>query len=118
MKASDVIGKYLIAQVDVPVYDFVGGPQVGVVKKGLVIGPVYSWIQRNGKVYWMFDYSIPGKVPGAYYAEQKSFFWKISTTPTGGSGIAPNLTTIETPSLLPKWALPVGIGALALFLFK
>ena len=116
MTANDVIGKYLIAQVDVPLYAFVGGPQVGVVKKGLVVGPVYSWIQRNGKIYWMFDYSIPGKVPGAYYAEQKSFYWKISTTAAASGSTA--LPSVTAPSLVPKWVLPVGIGALALFLFK
>jgi hypothetical protein len=115
MKASDVIGKYLIAEVDVPIYAFPGGSQIGVVKKGLVAGPVFSWIEKNGKLYWAFDYTIPGQAPGSYYAEHRPSYWKLSTTAAGGAGLP---TNIETPSLLPKWALPVGIGALALFLFK
>jgi hypothetical protein len=28
----------------------------------------------------MFDYTIPGQAPGAYYAEHRPEFWKLSTT--------------------------------------
>ena len=68
MTAADVIGKYLIAEMDVPVLATPGGAPIGLVQKGIVVGPVYSWIETNGKLYWMFDYTIPGKAPGAYYA--------------------------------------------------
>jgi hypothetical protein len=115
MTAADVIGKYLIAERDVPVVSFPGAPPIGIVQKGLVVGPVYSWIEKGGKLYWAFDYTIPGQAPGAYYAEHKPEFWKLSTTGAGGSA---NVTITPSVSVIPKWALPVGIGALALFLFK
>ena len=114
MTANDVINKFLIAQQDRPIFAFPGGSQIGVVKKGLVVGPVYSWIEKNNKLYWQFDYTIPGNAPGSYYAEHRPEFWKLSTTGSGGGAI--NLP--GTTSLIPKWALPVALGALALFLFK
>jgi hypothetical protein len=114
MTANDVIGKYLIAERDVPIFAFLGGSQIGMVNKGLVVGPVYSWIERNNKLYWQFDYTIPGNAPGAYYAEHRPEFWKLSTAGSGGGAI----TLPSTSSLIPKWALPVALGALALFLFK
>jgi len=114
MTAADVIGKYLIAEVDVPIFAFPGGSQIGVVKKGLIAGPVFSWVEKSGKLYWAFDYTIPGQAPGSYYAEHRPSYWKLSAT-GAPSGIPTNIT----PSgLIPKWALPVGLGALALFLFK
>jgi hypothetical protein len=62
MTAADVIGKYLIAEKDVPIVSFPGSSPIGVVQKGLVVGPVYSWIEKGGKLYWAFDYTIPGKL--------------------------------------------------------
>ena len=114
MTANDVICKYLIAERDVPIFAFAGGSQIGMVNKGLVVGPVYSWIERNNKLYWQFDYTIPGNAPGAYYAEHRPEFWKLSTAGYGGGAI----TLPSTSSLIPKWALPVALGALALFLLK
>jgi len=114
MTAADVIGKYLIAEVDVPIFAFPGGSQIGVVKKGLIAGPVFSWVEKSGKLYWAFDYTIPGQAPGSYYAEHRPSYWKLSAT-----GAPSGVPTSITPSgLIPKWALPVGLGALALFLFK
>ena len=46
MTANDVINKFLIAKQDRPIFAFPGGSQIGVVKKGLVVGPVYSWIKK------------------------------------------------------------------------
>ena len=40
MTANDVIGKYLIAEQNVPLFAFPGGSQIGVVSNGLVVGPV------------------------------------------------------------------------------
>lgn len=117
MTADDVIGKYLIAEVDVPIFAFPGGSQIGVVKKGLIAGPVFSWVKRGSKLYWSFDYTIPGQTPKSYYAEQRPSYWKLSTIGATGAPIA--IPANITPSgLIPKWALPVGLGALALFLFK
>lgn len=113
MTAADVIGKYLIAEMDVPVLATPGGAPIGLVQKGIVVGPVYSWIETNGKLYWMFDYTIPGKAPGAYYAEHKPQYWKLSATGAGGNS---NVTI--APGGLPKWAVPAGLGVLALLLLK
>ena len=114
MTANDVIGKYLIAERDVPIFAFPGGSQIGAVNTGLVVGPVYSWIEKNNKLYWMFDYTIPGNAPGSYYAEHRPEFWKLSTAGSGNGAI----TLPGSTSLIPKWALPVALGALALFLLK
>jgi len=114
MDANDIIGKYLIAQVDVPVYTSLSVAPTGVIKKGNVVGPVYSWVERNGKLYWMFDYSIPGLTPGAWYAEHKSSWWKLSTA--GGSGTPVTIT--PTTGIFQKKNLPLyyaGIGLVALY---
>jgi hypothetical protein len=50
MTAADVIGKYLIAEKDVPIVSFPGSSPIGVVQKGLVVGPVYSWIEKGNKI--------------------------------------------------------------------
>jgi hypothetical protein len=113
MTAADVIGKYLIAELEVPVSATPGGTPVGVVQKGIVVGPVYSWVEKNGRLYWMFDYTIPGQSPGAYYAEHRPQFWKLSATGAGGNS---NVTI--TPGGLPKWAVPAGLAVLALVLLK
>jgi hypothetical protein len=113
MTAADVIGKYLIAEKDVPIVSFPGSSPIGVVQKGLVVGPVYSWIEKNGKLYWLFDYTIPGQAPGAFYAEHRPEFWKLSTTGAGGTA---NVTI--TPGGIPKWAVPAGLAVLALVLLK
>jgi hypothetical protein len=62
MTAADVIGKYLIAEKDVPIVSFPGSSPIGVVQKGLVVGPVYSWIEKGGKLYWRLITRSLGKL--------------------------------------------------------
>ena len=112
MTAADVIGKILIAEKDVPVSFLPGGVPIGVVQKGLVVGPVYSWIQKNGKLYWVFDYTIPGQAPGAYYAEHRPEFWKLST-----AGTAPGTINVTKPAV-PTWAIWAGAAVLGIALLK
>jgi hypothetical protein len=114
MTAADVIGKYLIAEKDVPIVSFPGSSHIGVVQKGLVVGPVYSWIEKNNKLYWVFDYTIPGQAPGSYYAEHRPEFWKLSATGQGGSS-----STSITPAIkIPAWAYIAGAGVLAVLLLR
>lgn len=115
MTAADVIGKYLIAEKDVPIVSFPGSAPIGVVQKGLVVGPVYSWIEKGGKLYWAFDYTIPGKAPGAYYAEHRPEFWKLSSTGAGGAQVT---TTIQPSVSVPNWIWIAGAGVLGLFLLR
>lgn len=115
MTAADVIGKYLIAEKDVPIVSFPGSAAIGVVQKGLVVGPVYSWIEKGGKLYWAFDYTIPGQAPGAYYAEHRPEFWKLSTTGAGGAQVT---TTIQPSVSVPNWIWIAGAGVLGLFLLR
>lgn len=115
MTAADVIGKYLIAEKDVPIVSFPGSAPIGVVQKGLVVGPVYSWIEKGGKLYWAFDYTIPGQAPGAYYAEHRPEFWKLSST---GAGSAQVTTTIQPSVSVPNWIWIAGAGVLGLFLLR
>lgn len=114
MTAADVIGKYLIAEKDVPVYAIPGGSPIGMVQSGLVIGPVYSWIEQNNKLYWAFDYTIPGQAPGSYYAEHRPEFWKLSATGQGGS----SNVSINPAIKIPTWAYIAGAGVLAVLLLR
>ena len=115
MTAADVIGKYLIAEKNVPIVSFPGSAPIGVVQKGLVVGPVYSWIEKGGKLYWAFDYTIPGQAPGAYYAEHRPEFWKLSTTGAGGAQVT---TTIQPSVSVPNWIWIAGASVLGLFLLR
>lgn len=77
MIASEVIGKYLLARRNCPTYDRPGGNVIGELQKGIVYGPVYSYVEKDGKVFWMFDYSIPGQAPGAFYVQHKPGAFKV-----------------------------------------
>lgn len=117
MTAADVIGKYLIAEQDVPLYFLPGAAPIGMVKKGLVIGPVFSWIEDKGKLYWAFDYTIPGQAPSSYYAEHKPSYWKLSATGAGEPGGASGVT-ISPAINIPTWAYWAGAGVLAVLLLR
>lgn len=91
--ANDVLGRYLIAREDVPVYDLPNGTRIGEIKKGNSTAEVYSYVVRNGQVWWQFDYTIPGQTPGAYYVLQKDGRFSLSAA----SG-----NVLVTPSTLPS----------------
>jgi hypothetical protein len=115
MKASDVIGKYLIAEQDVPVTNMPNGQQIGVVPKGNSIGPVYSYVQRGNDIFWMFDYTIPGQSPGAYWALHKPSYWKLSTV----SGEPITITTgIFAKQTMPLYYALIGLAGLYLLTQK
>ena len=112
MKASDVIGKYLIAEQDVPVTNRPYGQQIGVVRKGIVVGEVYSYVQRGNDIFWQFDYTIPGQVPGAYWALHKPEFWKLSTA-AGGNPVSINVTSgIFDKKTMPLYYALIGLAGL------
>ena len=116
MKASDVIGKYLIAEQDVPVTNYPNGQQIGVVRKGTVVGEVYSYVQRGNDIFWQFDYTIPGQTPGAYWALHKPSYWKLSTT-AGGNPV--NITTgIFAKETMPLYYALIGLAGLYLLTRK
>ena len=69
MNANEVIGKYLLAKRDCKIYDRPGGTVIGNLTKGIVYGPVYSYVEKDGQIFWMFDYSLPGQAPGAWYVK-------------------------------------------------
>ena len=81
MTAADVLGRFLIAREDVPVYDLPNGTRIGEIKKGNSTSEVYSYVIRNGQVWWMFDYTIPGQQPGAYYVMQQAGRFTLSSVP-------------------------------------
>jgi len=90
MTAADVLGRYLIAREDVPVYDLPNGNRIGEIKKGNSTAEVYSYVVRNGQVWWQFDYTIPGQTPGAYYVMQKDGRFSLSTAP-GNVAVSANV---------------------------
>lgn len=78
MTADKVVGKVLIAKRNNNVYDSPGGSVIGVINNGSATAPIYSYLQGNdGSVWWMFDYTIPGQMPGAYYVKHSATDWKI-----------------------------------------
>lgn len=79
MNANDVIGKCLLAKQSVNVRSRASltAEVIGQVTPNQVIGPVYSWVEKEGYVWWMVDYTIPGKSPGAYWVAQIPGAWKL-----------------------------------------
>jgi len=78
MKPDDVVGRYLIALEDVPVYNYPNGTRIGTINKGNSTAEVYSYILKPGQVWFMFDYTIPGTTPGAYYVLDKENRFRLS----------------------------------------
>lgn len=116
--ANDVLGRYLIAREDVPVYDLPNGTRIGEIKKGNSTGEVYSYVVRNGQVWWMFDYTIPGQAPGAYYVMQKDGRFSLSTA-AGNVNVSPNiLPSVDVMPDMQKYLIWGGLGLLALLVLK
>jgi len=119
--AADAIGRYLIAREDVPVYDLPNGTRIGTINKGNSTAEVYSYVQRPGQVWFMFDYTIPGTTPGAYYVLAKDGRFSLSTAP--GNVIVtpsslPGVNVFPAGSQLKTFALYGIIGLLAILLLK
>jgi hypothetical protein len=123
MRPEDVIGRYLIARENVPVYNFPNGTRIGEIKKGNSTAEVYAYVVKpGGQVWWQFDYTIPGQTPGAYYVLQKDGRFSLSTA-QGNVIVSPSsLPSVDVfPSgggKIKTFALYGIIGVLALLLLK
>jgi len=62
---NKIFGEYIYAKGRVNKYGYPGGPVIGTVENGKLIGTVYSYNIYNGKVYWMIN---------SIYANQPTFF--------------------------------------------
>ena len=120
--ASQVVDRYLIALEDVPVYNYPNGTRIGTINKGNATARVYSYVQKPGQVWFMFDYTIPGTTPSAYYVLDKDGRFRISQAP-GNAEINPS--SLPSVDVFPKggdkiktFALYGIIGVLALLLLK
>jgi hypothetical protein len=119
--ANDVLGRYLIAREDVPVYDLPNGTRIGEIKKGNSTAEVYSYVVRNGQVWWQFDYTIPGQTPGAYYVLQKDGRFSLSAAP-GNVAVSPS--TLPGVDVFPgadgikKYAVWGGLALAAILLLR
>jgi len=119
--ANDVLGRYLIAREDVPVYDLPNGTRIGEIKKGNSTAEVYSYVVRNGQVWWQFDYTIPGQTPGAYYVLQKDGRFSLSAAP---GNVAINPSTLPSIDVFPsaegikKYAVWGGLALVAILLLR
>lgn len=84
MTADDVIGSCLIAKsvTNIRETPSLNGKIVGTITPGQIVGPIYSWVERDGYVWWMFDYTIPGNTPGAYYVAHRSTAFKLTNCVT------------------------------------
>ena len=119
--ANDVLGRYLIAREDVPVYDLPNGTRIGEIKKGNSTAEVYSYVVRNGQVWWQFDYTIPGQTPGAYYVLQKDGRFSLSAA-AGNVAVTPSsLPSIDVfpdASGIKKYAVWGGLALAAILLLR
>jgi hypothetical protein len=122
MRPEDVVGRYLIAKKDVPIYNYPFGTRIGTIKKGNSTPEVYSFLVKQNQVFWSFDYTIPGQTPSSYYALASPDAFSLSTIP-GNVVIAPNV--LPSVDVFPKggdkiktFALYGIIGVLALLLLK
>jgi hypothetical protein len=118
--ASQVVGRYLIAREDVPVYNFPNGTRIGTINKGNSTAEVYSFVQRPGQVWFMFDYTIPGSTPGAYYVLDKEGRFSLSTA-AGNVIVSPaSLPSVDVfpAGGIKKYALFGALGLLALLILK
>jgi len=119
--AADAIGRYLIAREDVPVYDLPNGTRIGTINKGNSTAEVYSYVQRPGQVWFMFDYTIPGQTPGAYYVLAKDGRFSLSTAPGNvivSPSSLPGVDVFPAGSQLKKYTIFGAIGLLALLILK
>ena len=121
MTAADVLGRYLIAREDVPVYDFPNGTRIGTINRGNSTAEVYSFVQRPGQVWWMFDYTIPGQTPGAYYVLQKDGRFSLSAaagnvlvSPAG----LPSVDVFPRGRDIKKFAIFGALGLAAILLLR
>jgi hypothetical protein len=119
--ADDAVGRYLIALEDVPVYNYPNGTRIGTINKGNSTAEVYSYVQRPGQVWFMFDYTIPGTTPGAYYVLAKDGRFRLSTA--AGNVIVdpsslPSVDVFPEGSQLKKYAIFGALGLLALLILK
>lgn len=121
VSAANVLGRYLIALEDVPVYDLPNGTRIGEIKKGSSTSEVFSYVQRGNDVWWAFDYTIPGKTPGSYYVLHKPGRFRLSTaagnvlvTPATlpGVDVFPDATGIK------KYATWGALALAALLIFR
>jgi hypothetical protein len=122
VSAAAVLGRYLIAQENVPVYDLPNGTRIGEIKKGNSTAEVYSFVTRpGGQVWWQFDYTIPGQTPGAYYVLQEDGRFKLSTV-AGNVNVTPSsLPSVDVfpgASGIRKYAVWGALGLAALLLLK
>jgi hypothetical protein len=121
LKADDVVGRYLIALEDVPVYNYPNGTRIGTINKGNSTAEVYSYILKPGQVWFMFDYTIPGTTPGAYYVLDKENRFRLSNA--AGNVIVspaslPSVDVFPSGSQLKKYAIFGVFGLLALLILK
>jgi hypothetical protein len=121
LKADDVVGRYLIALEDVPVYNYPNGTRIGTINKGNSTAEVYSYILKPGQVWFMFDYTIPGTTPGAYYVLDKENRFRLSNA--AGNVIVspaslPSVDVFPAGSQLKKYAIFGVLGLLALLILK
>lgn len=115
-QVDNLIGRQFRTTENVPIYNYVGGTRIGEIKSGRITAPVYSYIVRDGALYFMFDYSIPGNAPGAYYASYKPGRFKLQNIASQFPGISPNeLPQVNITPGTSFWAnIPwskIGIGA-------
>ena len=122
MKPEDVIGRYLIARENVPVYNYPNGTRIGEIKKGNSTAEVYAYVVRpGGQVWWQFDYTIPGQTPGAYYVLQKDGRFSLSSAQGNvivSPASLPGVDVFPKGSQVKTFALYGIIGVLALLLLK
>jgi len=122
MNANDVIGKCLEAKqtINIRKRASLSSEVIGQVAPGQIVGPVYSWVERDGYIWWMFDYTIPGNAPGAYWVAQVPGGFKLrdcmgSTESVNVNKKDDDVNILETSLRWFQWAI---IGVVGILIFK
>lgn len=98
--ADKVVGQYIKPKISMPVYDSALQNIIGSVNPGQIYGPVYSWLERDGNVYWMFDISIPGQTPGAWFLKHEKGAYELVNE--GGSDLLGYGGLLDEVKITPK----------------
>lgn len=54
-KASDYIGSWLVAKKPISIFDYPGGTVVTIRKAGENVGRIYSYLERDGAIWWQLE---------------------------------------------------------------
>lgn len=122
--AADIIGKTLYARRTVDKYNYPGGPSIGTIKTGEVVGEVNSWVTKPGTNTIFWEIKMPGRSP--FYVEHREGWYSFTkgTTKSQEEIIKDQVEQQEMDEkgkfifYLEKYGKAIGITLIAFGIFK